>query len=241
MSTGEGKTRDEILRDVAIGGLGADDPRVRTLSDSDPAFQGKLEGLTAMIDRLDATAALERQVIRESLRPEIPDSMGFGDQVERTLRLLSDQEDRPEPSARRFGRFPAVLITLAAACLVFVLVRAGAEREEITSPTDQPGQELMLGSDPIGQLTPRGNVEDFGSFRWAYEKEPGQRFELRILDATSGAEVLPPLFVEANEWTPRATTTDDWPDQIEWEVSVIDVLGEIELTSPRVRSSRSSR
>ena len=153
------------------------------------------------------------------------------------------QEDAPAPS----GTLLRLLVPLAgAAAVLFVFLMSRSPDGDApgrTGPSDPGGDPggLILGAGGVVPLTPRGDVEDFGTFRWAYELEPGQRFEIRVLDPATGDDLLPAVQTEDKTWAPATAITDGWPDEIAWEVSLVSVLNEIERTSERVRVSRAPR
>ncbi len=231
MTTPHDPSHEERVRSVFLGELSADDPAVAELADC-PRCRAELAGLEAVVGKLDATAAAEREELRAAEDVEGPD-------VHETLRRIAAAEPHAEdgaPTPRRW-LLVAVVAAVAAAVLAFVvgprLVRDDGE-----------GPPLYIGDGQGPVLTsPKGEVEAYGTFEWLYDRDHEYGFRIRIYDADVPAGALPvfeePYRMETT-WTPTDEQSAAFPDRIQWEVDALDASGEPFETSEPLDAWRRS-
>lgn len=201
---------DDLFRVLVSGEVDVARSDVRARLQDDAELRERWEEHVRIVDRLEAAARLEAEVLAEatttrgSTSPEVVDRM-----------LKARRESRPR--AQGVGNRPhSWVATLIAACCVVAGLLWHGQRSE---PPEIPmGASVQL-------LQPVGTVTDHADFEWHYPLPPGGYYEVRIWDhargtnsepiATSGALAQP-------QWSPPPEERARWPKRIHWRVDVHD-------------------
>jgi hypothetical protein len=229
------REHEALIRAVIVGDRSRADGEVRAVLDSCPACARALEELGELSRSLDELRGAER----EALAGAAPASAAPWPAA-RVAAALQGARASERTAAGRL-----VWVGLAAAAIVaFVLaVRDGRPSGELRRGTQEPQPESYLGARRIEGLAPRGEVEDYGTFRWtvAPEVAGASTFVVRVRggDADS-AFSLESERLRGNEWTPTKEELASMPDSIRWEVTAFDASGSL-LDSDVQRASRSLR
>ena len=243
MSFSDEKQRAAILRAIAVGERSADDPEVRDWCERDAGFRSELEEFQRVITTVSRAAELEREVLADTAEWADGDPAPGEELVEATLRRLAaepparrtedpDASGTPGPGVNRPMGLIALFLAAAAALLVYCSIPPDSDDPKLPRKPD-----LILGSDSIVLMSPVGNVEDLPTFHWEFDLSSGSSFELIIRDPQTGQELYSVERLNVSQWQPPTPIPDDWPDEIEWEVSAVNYVGEVESVSERVRVS----
>lgn len=202
------------------------------------------EGLRALLERRPGWAALL----------EGPDGVppAHGEEAELDRRLTDEALALARDSAARrapLGRpWPWRVLTIAAAVLLGVVWAAWFAR-----PSPQPDPTQLLGGGgstdlrPVVCQPPSAEAPAFGRLDWD-AKLPlteDQSYEVVVRDCATGAELARTSFGYSSvlsgepqtHWTLDPAETRDWPDCIEWSVSLLDANG-FRIASDKSRLTR---
>lgn len=212
MSEAPSDEHEAILQRHLTGELAEDSQELRDLLAERPELRERLADLRGLVGALDSAGAEQRAVLR------VASELGVAPGDEHVAGVIEQQRARGRselaaPQTRRPGHLVLLAVAAAAALLLalpFVYPRLFPPEE---------GQGVMLGASAL--LAPRGDVDDFGEFRWDYDRRPGWYFRVLVRDGTAdgdGTEVATSPALETNAWKPA--DVDDWPREILWELQI---------------------
>jgi hypothetical protein len=213
----------ELLRQVTLGDLAADDPQVLAAASREPALQQALHELAAVRALLDAAARQEQEwhALVAAAPPAATSPTLVADTLAR-LAAVGDDAARPQPAPVLRHRWRFVM---AAAALLVVgvaawsLVRTPAT---VVAPIDDDDRPLGNG------LGLQVEVVDGGAVLSWRGGEPLARYRVVVFDPTDPGALpaLPPHETTADRWPIDATTWQHLPSGLHWRVEVV-VRGEV--------------
>jgi hypothetical protein len=209
---------ERVIQGAIAGDLEPDDPRLQALLHECGACREHYEGLARVRTLLDETAREEREVVAELDWAEPAPGR------ELVGAFVREQMDQRALAARPRPWWRSAWVAAAAASILIAgwIVRA------LTAPRGEERTRTSLGEESES-LQPSGPGSSFERFAWpGLQLPPGGRYELRVWDRAKGPEDgrLVRLDLEEQEWAPAPGESASWPDQIAWEVRVIDATGE---------------
>lgn len=171
------------------------------------------EAERAVVERLERLGERIRdKMLREGTALSGPDTERA---VGETLRRLLPA--RRSPLLRR-SAWLAVAVAGAAAALLLFLSRP---KEDSGSGT------IPLGPNDIRLVRPLGEVKDFDVFEWEAELPPGGSYQLLLRDRARPERPAREIPLERPRWIPDGAERAQLPDELEWEVRMLDALGRV--------------
>lgn len=232
------EVHDDLLREILVGDRREDDPEVQAVLSTCKICRERLAEMRELTGHLDEMAALGPEIVAEATHER--DAPG-ADRVENVLRrVAAESPHQPPRRPRRFFALP--LVGGAAALLVLSFLMWGRFPGG-SSPTGPGGVDTILGTEVVVALHPKATVSQFDRFEWQAELEKGSWVEVLIYRESAPPEETPLARsgeISESPWKPTTTESERWPDRIEWEIKVYDVLGDYQGTSGRVPASRTT-
>jgi len=218
----------ELLAELLAGERGADEPEVeRRLRECEPC-RLRWRALRETAARVGRAGAEQRAVLEEL--PRAGAAAGEERVLATLARLSQDRTARPAPSRRVVPWLAAAAVLLVAGAWVFF------GRGERPDPT-------WLGPRPLELVAPLEGASNFETFSWTYSGGDAAGFTLRVFRPEDGLEGEPLVTIERmkeSTWTPDAELLRELPEQILWQVEVLDEF-QLVRASASASASRSSR
>lgn len=211
---------DEMLRQVVLGELDVDAPRVRERARVDPRFARELEATLAVVHALERERIEREAVLAEVRALEAPLAALPRAGVRRAVLSpsVSPSAALPRSVAPKDPRRARPVVVVAALCAVAALVLFALRPWE-TERAD-PGRDFTLGDETLRCIEPRDDVASFELFRWDVPSTIGF-FEVSVRDA-HGRELASATVEGRAQWRPDPALHSAWPDEIEWRVRWLD-------------------
>ncbi len=189
------------------------------MSDPEELNRSELEEIEAALQR---AGAFEQELHAEARdRGPEPDEEELQAALRRSL-----EKGGAEPGRRRLG--PWIGLLAAAAVLCFALVHYFPSSPPAPVPLGS-GLELLTPGD-------EGEGRDYSLFTWTFDDEYGY-FELQVFDGDGEPLMKDPVKVYEESWTPAQELQDSWPENIVWQLTVVDLSGD-PVDSDRKSASR---
>jgi len=212
-------SHEPILERALTGELASSDPALRDLLATCEECRMRYEKMCGIAESLDAARAEEREAMAAvAHEPEAP---GDAPRVDEILRALA-RDAAPRAPERASPRRPKVAVPLVALAIAAALVLAvRVFWNGGSSPIADPG--VTLGA-AIPCDSPRGIVDDYGTFAWRYSLPDGGWFEVEVFDeaAPSAGRVARSPRLDSPAWTPSEAERKAFPRAIRWEVVARD-------------------
>ncbi len=206
--------RDDVLARLLSGELSAEEEPARSMLERSRELRSELASLRAAIDRVDAAAREEHEILEEisDLAPT--------PEEDRVMERARATFVTPR-TARPIGSISLLPIGMAAAVLLAIGLWLGGI-ESPAAPEAPERAPRVLGS-TIVLLAPLGPVADYDEFRWEFTLRRGQAFEVTLWDDETGQEITTSPRVFEPRWSPPVVF--ELPQRLRWEVHVLDSWG----------------
>lgn len=225
------RDRDSALERLLTGDLDPDSDEARELFVADPDASSDLQRARGIEAAVRLAGEERRSVVDEALGLE---GAPGEDKVRQWVQ--AHLGTAPPAAARTAPARPWPWLVAAAAAAVFLIwMRPFAAEDAQPAPLD-PGP--AMGASALRLLSPVGDVELLDEFRWEYELERGQYFQLVVYAGDGAAELAVVDDLEEPSWRPDPQEIETWPSDLVWEVRVRS--GGRDLLSPASASVRRS-
>jgi hypothetical protein len=211
--------REELLRQIAAGDIGPDDPAVAELSARDPSLRQEVAELLELVAAIDSAGSQARADKQVAAQLRLQDRQAL---VERAIRtLVADGSPAASPSgtrARWTRRAWIARVAILAAAAVLALV--------VWRPWSRPGGDRsprFLGEAGLTLVAPIGAVEAFEEFRWKVGDSRASWFEIAVYG--DRGELYRERDLRETRWRPPPAELARWPDEIRWQVIAYDPSG----------------